>query len=401
MRIRSFDLMVLLAVMAGCSVLACGKKDGKSKDEGKPAEDMTAGMTTEPAPPPDKPVEPAAGPAADAELEKALQAIVGDCEVNESAFFLPKCKGDLRAKLRERYLRREKKIEDALDTVTKVFTGADLKLKIAALDFILTANSLNTVSQDVTFKKDAVARFFTAVEGLAQPELVKRLAAFLASIMTMTEQDDALFKLADAKGGDVLVAILRSAMRYGRLRVFPKLQGYAKGDKPAVVQAALQAPASLDKPSDAELAAVCPWAEPFLTHDNDGVFQAAGEQMIRCKGAYIDKLLAEGEKRLKVSKFNMEHYYVFREICFTSITGTAVPGTEKQCEANYRFLEQVARNEKIDGELRAWALYAIFYQRRDQKTMDLFKKWANHTDAKIKERVRETIKDLKKDHGLK
>lgn len=73
----------------------------------------------------------------------------------------------------------------------------------------------------------------------------------------------------------------------------------AAAAKADVVVAALDAPRRIPKATDAEKAAVCPWAKGFLGNAELAVGAAAGSDMVWCRGESIDALIAEAEKRLK------------------------------------------------------------------------------------------------------
>jgi len=395
---------VLFTLILSMGFVACGKKDDK-KGEPQPAGDMATGMGTDmgaEVPKPAQPEKPAVK--IDEAFMKSLKDIVADCEIGPDNAYISKCKGKINDELIAAYREhKEKKFEDVLDTLAVALTDKDHALQVAALDFI---NSLASYITDegekaMKFDKDAAGRYLDAVAKLTPDTKLGQIAVATTHIAMLTGHDKALFELIEAHKS-IRPYVLGQAMRFGRMRVFPKIQEYAKSDEPSVAVSALSAPLNMYKTTPEEAKVICPWAEGFLTSAQDHMFLNAGHNLIRCRGEYIDKLLDEGEKRLKEDKFNREYYFVFRDVCFSMMAAAIKePGVEAQCERNYKFLESVAKNKKIDGDFRALALDAIYYQRRDKKTLDVLKKFANDKDAKINESVKKNIESLKTHYKVK
>ncbi len=397
-----WNLMFL--TLFAMTALACGKKDDK-KDDGKPAADMTADMGGDMGAVAPKPAEPEKPKVAiDEAFMKSLKAIVADCEIGKDDSYISKCKGKLNDELVEAYReRKDKKFEDTLDTLAVALTAEDHALNVVAASFISSMYSYitNEGEKAMKFDKDAAGRFMAAVAKVKSPSLLGNIAVAVTYIATLTEHDKALFDLIEAEKS-IQPYVLGQVMRFGRMRVFPKVQEYAKSTEPRISTSALAAPLGMYNATADEQKTICPWALGFLTSEVDQIFHNAGQNMIRCKGEYIDKLLDEGEKRLKEDKFNREYYFVFRDICFSMMGAlTKEPGMEAQCDRNYKFLESVAKNKKIDGEFRGLALDAIYYQRRDKKTLDVLKKYANDKDPKVKEYVTKDIESLKTHYKVK
>jgi len=404
MKIDRMKWTLLLVTLLAMSLGACGKK-GDKKDDGKPAGDMTADMGGDMGAVAPKPAEPEKPKVAiDEAFMKSLKAIVADCEIGPDDTYLSKCKGKLADELVDAYREhKDKKFEDTLDTLAVALTDKDHALNVVAAEFIngMYSNITNVGERAMKFDKDAAGRFLAAVGKVKSPSMLGRLAIAVTYIATLAEQDKALFELIEAQK-DIRPYVLGKVMQFGRMRVFPKVQEYAKSTEAPVAAAAVSAPLSMYDTTADEAKVICPWALGFLTSEVDQIFSNAGFNLIRCKGEYIDKLLDEGEKRLKEDKFNRDYYFVFRDICFSMMAGAIKePGVEAQCDRNYKFLESVAKNKKIDGEFRALALDAIYYQRRDKKTLDVLKKYANDKDAKIKEMVKKDIESLKTHYKVK
>ena len=118
--------------------------------------------------------------------------------------------------------------------------------------------------------------------------------------------------------------------------------------------------------------------------------------MLSCGGKYIDSLLDEGEKRLASSnRFTRDDYLLYRDVCFTPIKGMIKEaGKEAQCERTAQFLENAVNNEKVESRDRGLALFAIYYQRRNAKSMKVMQKYKDHADENIRKYARDSIKSL-------
>jgi hypothetical protein len=192
---------------------------------------------------------------------------------------------------------------------------------------------------------------------------------------------------------------------YGRLKPFDKLDAMAKSGDPKKLLAAVSALNALPSPTGDENAKICPWAEPYLGADapeveESEIFEQAGYILTGCRGEWIDKLLAFGEAQRAKNRFDRRYYFVFRDMCFGGFMGGEenANATEAQCEANYAFLEKVVNTEGVPAEGRGLALGAIGYQRRDEKSLKLMKKYLKSKVPEIKETAEEYKKMLEESY---
>ena len=80
--------------------------------------------------------------------------------------------------------------------------------------------------------------------------------------------------------------------------------------------------------------------------------------------------------------------------------GNAKKPPAETCQKTYDFLEWVANQEKVEPWYRGFALSMIYYQRRNQVTYDLLKKYKDSKVKEIKEFVEKDMASLEK-HYLK
>lgn len=257
--------------------------------------------------------------------------------------------------------------------------GEDGKRKAAtpeAIDLILAVFKDNAGSRGVRVAKTAAQ---TATIGKALPKLEAAI-------------DGHPNKAARSEAYKYL-------MTFGRLDAFPKIKAIASGEHK---EAALDAFRYMYKATDAEKAAVCPWAKGFLGDANDEAAASAGLDMVSCKGEYIDALLSEAERRLNDKQYKDPFAQVMREPCFEFMKGvTRSAGDEAQCDKVYAFLEKAANSTSVDDVTRGLALFNIYYQRRDDKTLKLMRKYEKSPNPEVSKRAKEAIKSLTETYKLK
>lgn len=286
-------------------------------------------------------------------------------------------------------------------------------------DFVSTLVGLMTQKEDPKLSAAAVGLFYDELDGLtedgkranAKPAVVgplldyfkqqpgvrgNRLAKGTAHLATMAKMGDKLFEAAAASPSKTArESAYRYAMAYGRMDVFPKI----KEAKPDVLAGALAAPRQMAKPTDAEKGAVCPWAKDSLGSTDGETAAAAGNTMVWCRGTYIEALVAEAEKRLAAKQYKDPFAAVMREPCFEFIGKT--PNDDATCEKVYTFLEKASNDPGVDDATRGLALWNIYYQRRDAKTLAIMRKYEKSPNKEVAKRAGEAIKSLTETYKIK
>jgi hypothetical protein len=74
--------------------------------------------------------------------------------------------------------------------------------------------------------------------------------------------------------------------------------------------------------------------------------------------------------------------------------GEADKPKPETCQKAYDFLESIANNPKVDNAGRGSALADIYYQRRDEVTLELMKKYENSDIEEIKKAATDAIKSI-------
>jgi hypothetical protein len=327
-----------------------------------------------------------------------LKKIGDGCSVRPESALVTDCKANESDALKEWVAKN--KPADVYETLAGVIATGDDKAKAVAIH----------ASGSVWFRMDLPMRKANAtrpaaigfIDALAKDDTSARfLADTAAHLGTLSgERERLLGAIASVKNKQTKSQAYRNLMTYGRLDVLPTLQAAAKEADYTVP--ALAAPRSMYDWTEAELAAICPWAQSYLGDARLDVAAESGLDLVRCKGAYVDALLDEGEKRLAAKQFKPPFSGVFREVCFEFMKGvTGQAGREAQCKRNYAFLEKVANDATVESSVRGLALWNIYYQRRDQETLDLMRRYEKHSDPEVAKRAKEAITSLTTTYKLK
>ncbi len=405
---KCFRMLTIALGIAALAAVGCGKKEEDDKgDKSAPAKDPAAGAVE---PGKDKPAEPdkAAPPKktgpqldVDAEVMKAIDAVVAGCEIKTDSMQIT-CKSGEDKALTDMigYSAPKKTAMGTIATFATALADDDAKKRTVAA-YVL-GSKFTSGWGDV--KKGALEKAVADVMLGAVPRLGqyqgRRAITAVSYAAGLADHTDKLIETLDAsKDAYLKNSGYKASMFYGRMAMFPKIQELAKSDDAEVRLAAVSAAANFYKYTDEEKAELCPWAVEQMPGDGDeveesAIFEQAGYVLQRCGGEWVDKLLDFGEKQLKEkNRFDRRYYFVFRNICF-SMMGEKSAGDDKQCKRNYKFLEKAANNKKLSSQNRAFALDAIPYQRRDKKSLKLMKKYAKNKDPEIKKTAQEAIKML-------
>lgn len=340
--------------------------------------------------------------ALNATLVEHVKAHVDKCTVNVEKGQAYSCKDRVTDALAT-YIRGQKPTDFASTMIELVRKKDDEKMSAAAV--ALLSEQFDNLGEEGKRKNASpeVTKSALAMLGDSADNRAMRLAPVVAQLGTLSGSLDELYAAIDAHPvKDARDNAYRNLLVYGRLKTLPKLQEVAE-KKPEHAAAALDAVRRIpSKLSEEERAKICPWAKGYLANKDLSVASIAGDGMVRCKGEYIDALLAEAETRLKDKEFKDPFSQVLREPCFEMVQDvTKKEASEAQCEAVYAFLEKVANDATVADPVRGLALWNIYYQRRDDKTLKLMRKYEKHSNAEVSKRAKEAIDSLTTTYKLK
>lgn len=349
-----------------------------------------------------------AGPQVDPEIMQALEAVVAHCEVGVSGNTVRKCENEEFKNLRAMFKKSDanpqpKDKVDAIDTFSEALKSENKELAVVASSLLYNEYRDYGPSPDPSrFTAPVAQRLIAAVGQSPKYQAAQALRAVVHTSM-LAGQEEALYQMLDQHPYDAVPGLgYPYIMRYARLKAFPKVQQLAKADDAKTVAAAFSAPRNMPKPTAEEQAEICPWAKGYLSDARDSAYLGAARLMLKCQGEYVDALLDEGEKRLeKDNRFTRDDYMVYRDVCFSPIKGLIKEaGFQAQCARTAAFLEKAVNNEKVDSLPRGLALFAIYYQRRNEASMKVMQKYKNHADPNIKKYANQSIESLVKTYKI-
>ncbi len=388
---------IVLSLSMLCTLVACSGGSSDGGDKGK-AESLALKSKTEKTETKKEAKKAVMNP----KVVEFVDAIGQNCKIDEKYGRVSKCANKEDRAVYD-WVRKEEPT-DLFETLGQMLVGKDAKKSAIAASLTTSLfTSKGTEWREKNATKVASDSYMEFVKN-NDNNVARNMTQYATHLAMMKGEHEALFAMVNGhKNEKVKLAAYESYMAHGRMTGFKELERITKGNKDKkVIQAALRSPRNMYKETDKEKAAFCPWAESYLGDKDLDIAAASAKVMVKCKGEYIDKMIDEGEKRVEAGEYKRPLAMVYREPCFGFISGiTKEAGSDKQCERLYGFLQGVADNEKVDSKTRGSALWNIYYQRRDQKTLDLMRKYENHKDAEIAKKAKEAIASLVKNKKLK
>lgn len=333
----------------------------------------------------------------DPELVAGLEAMVANCaEIRADGCVVYQCGEHMDAF--DALVEKKGRIA-SLETLSgALFSDDDRMVTVAAhrLGSSLFSVLDGTSSQASAVDANVVRRLLEAASKLEKCRATGTMkpaihAAMLAGIRTP------LYEVIDGHAAPYMKTVAYpELMRFGRGDAFPKVVSLveAEGGDEQARAAAMSALRNVPQPTDSELAEWCPFAARHVSDASLEVAAQAGQFMVRCRGTWIDALLDEGERRLEAGTFRQPFSQVFREICFGGPLGNERPGSPEQCERNYAFLEKVTNTDSVESQVRGQALWNIYYQRRDQTSLDLMVRYLEHPVREVRTQALDAARSL-------
>ncbi|MBK9032982.1 MAG: hypothetical protein IPL61_17210 [Myxococcales bacterium] len=409
----------LLLLAIPLTVAACGKK---KDDAGKPA--APAAGTAAPAPATGTAATPApatgtaAGTAAvappppaatssikvDDELMAALKAVASACTIEPKDMRVSCANGEDKAK-DDLLGYNGRKPQEAAPTLAVALADADPKLATVAAEALAGSRFNGGWGEGVgvgAVSKDVARLLLATIEKLPAigPYQARRVIGSVMTAASLADLDAEAHAMLERNPDEwVQKGGWKASTLYGRLKPFPKLEAMAKDNAKDPTLVAANALNSFYNITDDERATLCPWAMSKVSVDapegEAEIFGQVGAILTNCKGTWIDQLQDFADAQLAKKVFDRQYYFVFRELCHDFIKGqTTDRATEAQCERNFKFLEKVVNTDGVEPTNRGYALDAISYQRRDEKSLKLMQKYQKHKVKEIAETAQKSIKML-------
>ncbi len=325
----------------------------------------------------------------DPALVAQLETIAKECTVEPKAGSVNCPKGQ-QQKLLGEFVSNKRSRVDSLDTLIAALNSSDPKIQAVAAS-VLHGAFRGNMGRDVQPGSVKVEQARRLVDTL--PKLQKaqaREAAPAAVHAAVLAKDYAhLYEVLD-KDQVLAPAGYRYLMVHGRLETFDKVKELTNDKRGQIVLAAMDAPRNMPNWTDAERAAICPWALPLLSNENNLVASKAAGLLSQCTGEFVDALLTEGEKALADKKLSKQQISAFRDLC-NPMRRRAGGATDEQCKRNRKLLEDAAKLDALDAGTRAMALSALAYQWPDPEALALAKTLAKSDKPEVAQAANQSI----------
>ena len=324
-----------------------------------------------------------------------LQGIVQSCKVDAAAATVNCQNGELRS-LIGKFSSGERSRVKSIGTFASALKDVRPELRAAATNVLQGAFRLRwgaeaTPGSVTTTDAD---EFLAALAGLAPAQMRQALpAATHVAVLSgrMSAFESTLDKSVPA---DLRPIAYRYLMTHGGVEQFPRVQALAKSTDTQVVLAALENPRNMGTWTDAERAAICPFAAGFLADARPVVVSKASAVLTTCGGEHVDKLLDVVEASLKAKTLFTARISAFRDLCLPAQRSTPTSPTDAQCDRARKLLVSAVDTKELDAPARGMALVALAYQWPDDKTLSLAKKYEKSSDRALAEQAGRVVQRL-------
>jgi hypothetical protein len=203
-------------------------------------------------------------------------------------------------------------------------------------------------------------------------------------------------QLDQVKEPEIASVGYRYVMTHGRLAAFPKVQEVSKNPETRIALSAIEAVQNMDKWTDEEQAAICPWATQFLSDSRPAIAARASSAISNCGGKFLDEILSTGEKSLKEGTFSSSRLSGLRGLCTTSRKSQPNPPTDAQCDRARSLLEKVVQAPKLDVATKSSALVALTNQWNDARTLAFVKRLQASKAEGMTEQLKTALRRLER-----
>jgi hypothetical protein len=282
----------------------------------------------------------------DSELMTLIEAAAQNCTIDTRYAFVQNCKSGEDGKIEQ--MIKDKKVTPLLGTFTVALGSQDEKIKAVACKYLYrhyrdSIKELNDSRE--TIPANVVEAFLKNVG--ESKEYVSFYVAELASHLAMIKgMETQLYKmLAEHPQEYTRLEGYRHLMRFGRMKAFTKVKELAGNADKKIALAALANPGNMYNTTDEEKEQICPWAQTFLTNEDDNFAATAARIMNNCRGKYIDAMLDEAEKRAKEGRLKSPFSSALTNFTFSceSYFGNPPTGTPEQCKRREKLITQIAK----------------------------------------------------------
>lgn len=248
----------------------------------------------------------------DKEFMQGLKDAAANCKVDTRYANLKECKNDEDKKNKK--MIKDKGYAKTIAAIAKAMNSKDLKLVAAACRYSYSdfKHNMGVFQKNPKLLPKIVVD--KLLEGLKKnKEYVIFYCARTAAHAALIKggYDDKLFAIVDQHPVKAVHSeVYMYGLKYGRMRVFPKIKGFLESNDKSKQRWAVTALRNVYNYTKEEKEKVCPVVEKYIDVQDKYVARYAAYILAgKCKGKYIEKALDAAEKRAQDG--TLDKWYVY------------------------------------------------------------------------------------------
>ncbi len=353
---------ILMMSVALCA--ACSKKDDKAAT---PAPESKTAAKEEPkaaTPTPAKEEPKKSTVTVDPEIARMVKEIVAKCDIQVDSMYVS-CNGN------EPYAvinyAADKKISNAFESLAEIALTDGAKDPKVLVAVVATWNSF----QDHALEKQNSTP--AAAERVLElyPKAAKASSwQYAAAIPLIAGKRAELTAIVNKLPPEQQAPTITWYLDWGGIAALPDVQAFYKGAANDDVRRAaawsvgvsLGAMYQPENVPDADKAQMCDWAKTLVKDPAtpEPAFGGAAESLSRCKGAYLDDVLAAVEVRLGTGKLTDTLANSLHHMCWAEgLVGGTPNGSKEQCAKAFALVEKGLSDKDASVAGRTAGLYAV------------------------------------------
>jgi hypothetical protein len=328
---------------------------------------------------------PAVSPDVDLEMLSSIVGMADSCKVDVAQGILSCSKGEERAII-SKFATNQRSRVKAIPTFTAALKHGRQEVRAVGASLLHStfASSWGPDAQPGAVPPAHAEDFLSAVLALGPAQLRQALPAAVHA-STLSGRTEGLHAALGKLPPESKPVAYRHLMTHGRLQAFEKVKTLANDKETAIVLAAIENPRNMNTWTDAEQAAICPWAVEFLKDTRPVVVAKAAGVLSSCSGEHIDRLLDMIDAALTAKTLFTAKISAFRDLCLTRLRTSGRGPTEAQCNRARKLLEDAAASKALDAQSRGMALVALAHQWPDARTLALAKRFETASEKVLAE----------------
>lgn len=349
------SLLLATALCASCSKSKDDKASGSASAQAPEAKTVTTDKPTAP-PPAAEPAKPASTVTVDPEIQRMVKDMVAKCTI-DTTYMNVQCNNNEDGAIID--YAAQKKISNMFESL------AEIALTDGAKDpktFTAIVATWNTFRDPALEKQNATPAAAERVLKLYPTAAKAGNWQYAAAIPLIAGKRAELTEIISKLPPEQEAAAVQQYLMWGGAAALPDVQTIYKTATDDQVKSAatngvglaIGGPFSDGTASDADKATLCDWAKSVVTDASasEPAFAGAAESLDRCKGAYIDDVIAGVDARLAKGKLTFRLANNLYHTCWAEgLVGGTPNGTKDQCAKAFAVLAKGIddKDAPVDG----------------------------------------------------